>query len=153
MIATTTAVRTEEVAQQLCELGARISLASQPGRRRIGDLKELEYLTLAILCERGTMIVGDIQRLLGVLPAQMSRIIRSLEAPLRQLIACRINTQDKRKIDVTVTPLGQKALADYQTTRVHRVATRLRDLTEEDQEEMQRALEKILGRLEGREHH
>ncbi len=150
MIATTTAVRTEEVAQQLCELGARIILASQPGRRRIGDLKELEYHTLAILSDRGTMIVGDIQRLLGVLPAQMSRIIRSLEAPERELIVCRINPRDKRKVDVSITPLGLKALADYRAARVHRVASRLRDLSEEDQEAVQRALEKLLGTLDGR---
>ena len=48
-------------------------------RRRLGDLKEVEFLTLAILQANGTMIVGDIQRILGVLPAQMSRIIRSME--------------------------------------------------------------------------
>jgi CRISPR system Cascade subunit CasE len=51
------------------------------------------------------MIVGDIQRLLGVLPAQMSRIIRSLENRDRPLIACHINPRDKRKVDVVMHAL------------------------------------------------
>jgi hypothetical protein len=45
------------------------------------------------------------------LPAQMSRIIRSLEARERPMIVCRINPQDKRKIDVCLTAAGEKGCA------------------------------------------
>src|SRR6516165_8782301 len=108
-----------EIAQELFEVLTSLGLAAPPPRRRPGDLKEIEYLTLALLQGRGTMIVGDIQRLLGVLPAQMSRIIRSLEDRERPLIACRINPTDKRKIDVCLTPAGEKAMRDYETPRIH----------------------------------
>src|SRR5262249_35110792 len=104
----------DELAHELFEVITSLGLAVPPPRRRPGDLKEIEYLTLTILHGKGTMIVGDIQRLLGVLPAQMSRIIRSLEDRERPLIACHINTRDKRKVDVQMTAAGDKALKDYQ---------------------------------------
>ena len=113
-----------------------------------GDLKEIEYLTLAILQDRGTMIVGDIQRILGVLPAQMSRVIRSLEARQWPLIGCRINPDDKRKIDVGLTEAGEKALLEYQGVHVRRIAELLHDMTEEDQESLVHLLEKVRTLLE-----
>ena len=116
-------------------------------RRRGVDLKEVEHLTLTILQGRGTMIVGDIQRLLGVLPAQMSRIIRALENRDRPLITCSINPRDKRKIDVCLTSHGEKLLLEYQTRRVDRIVERLQNLSDDDQEELIRALTKLHGLL------
>src|SRR3954468_3854296 len=93
MASTDEGVRAEELAQRLCDVLTRFALAVPRGRRRSGDLKEVEFLTLSILYHQGTLIVGDIQRQLGVLPAQMSRVIRSLENRERPLIACHINPQ------------------------------------------------------------
>jgi DNA-binding MarR family transcriptional regulator len=89
------------------------------------------------------MIVGDIQRLLGVLPAQMSRVIRSLEDRERPLIACRINPRDKRKIDVCLTPAGEKAILDYEGPRIQGLADLVSRLPEEDQEDLGRLFEKL----------
>src|SRR5437763_4813175 len=94
------------------------------------------------------MIVGDIQRLLGVLPAQMSRVIRSLEGRDRPLISCRINARDKRRIDVCLTPAGEKALLEYQGARVGRIVDLLRNLSEEDQDDLVRLLERLNGLLD-----
>ena len=71
-----TGFRVEEIAQDLFDVVTQIGLSTLRGRRRVADLKEVEFLTLSILHNRESMIVGDIQRFLGVLPAQMSRIIR-----------------------------------------------------------------------------
>src|SRR5205807_6176815 len=108
MVASGSGVRLEATAKDLFEVVTQLGLATLRGRRRAGGLKEVEFLTLAILHEHGSMIVGDIQRFLGVLPAQMSRIIRSLENRDRPLIACQINPQDKRKVDVCLTAWGEK---------------------------------------------
>ena len=102
----TTRPRIEDVAHDLFEIVTHLCIATPRGRRRTSDLKEVEFLTLAILHDRGTAIVGDIQRMLGILPAQMSRVIRSLENRPEPLIACRINPRDKRKIDVCLTESG-----------------------------------------------
>jgi DNA-binding MarR family transcriptional regulator len=143
MVATTAGGRLEGIAQDLSEVVTRLCLTAPRGRRRPDDLKDIEFLTLSLLQNRGTMIVGDIQRLLGVLPAQMSRIIRSLENRRGPLISCRINPQDKRKIDVCMTDAGEKMLADYQAVRVHRIADLLRDLPDEDQDSLVRLLDKV----------
>jgi DNA-binding MarR family transcriptional regulator len=148
MVATTTGDRLEEIAHDLFEVFTQLCLAALRGLRRVGDLKEVEFLTLSILQDHGTMIVGDIQRQLGVLPAQMSRVIRSLETRERPLITCRINPNDKRKIDVGLTAAGEKALLDYQAIRVSRIGELLRNLSEEDQEELTRMLDKLQNLLD-----
>src|SRR5688500_10499611 len=107
MIARGGGVRLAEVAERSFLLSTRLLLTLPRGRRRQhGDLKDLEFLTLAILQRHPTMIVGDIQRILGILPAQMSRLIRSLEGRTSPLVTCRINPQDKRKVDVQLTEAG-----------------------------------------------
>jgi len=149
-MATGTGHRVEDVAHELFEVVTQICLSTLRGRRRLGDLKEVEFLTLSILQAHGTMIVGDIQRILGILPAQMSRIIRSLENRDRPLIQCRINPRDKRKIDVCLSANGEKAVLDYQDIRVGRIVERLRNLSDDDQEELIRVLNKLHGLLEKR---
>ena len=145
MLASGAGVRHDDLANQLFSVVTRFGLALPRGRRRAGDLKEVEFLTLSILHAQDTMIVGDIQRVLGVLPAQMSRIIRSLETRDRPLITCRINPQDKRKIDVGLTAAGEKALNDYRGARVRAIVEVLRRLPEEDLDGIQTILEKLHG--------
>jgi DNA-binding MarR family transcriptional regulator len=142
-MATGTGQRLDEIAHELFQLVTHICLSTLRGRRRSGELKEVEFLTLSLLSSNGTMIVGDIQKLLGILPAQMSRVIRALEGRDRPLIQCRINPRDKRKIDVALTHHGEKALLEYQVKRVGRLIERLQGLSEEDQEELTRALTKL----------
>jgi DNA-binding MarR family transcriptional regulator len=148
MVATRAEARIDEIAQDLFGVVTHLCLAAPRSRRRPDDLKEVEFLTLALLHDRGTMIVGDIQRLLGVLPAQMSRIIRALENRPVPFISCRINPRDKRKIDVCLTECGAKALLGYQAVRVHRIAELLHDLPDEDQEDLVQLLEKVQAQLE-----
>jgi DNA-binding MarR family transcriptional regulator len=147
MVATNAAVRVEEIAHEVFELLTHLGLTAAPRRRRMGGLKEIEFLTLALLHGRGTMIVGDIQRLLGVLPAQMSRIIRSLETRDRPMVACHINPQDKRKVDVCMTAAGEKALHDYQSAQINRITDVLRELPEEVRQELAVLLDKIRARV------
>jgi len=148
MVATSTGDRLEETAHDLFEVFTQLCLAALRGLRRVGDLKEVEYLTLSILQGRGTVIVGDIQRQLGILPAQMSRVIRALETHAEPLIACQINPSDKRKIDVVMTDAGKVALGEYQAVRERRIIEMLQDLNFEDQASLVRLLEKIRGVME-----
>src|SRR5450631_3872693 len=142
-MATGTGHRVEDIAHELFQVVTQICLSTLRGRRRSGDLKEVEFLTLSLLQAHGTMIVGDIQRILGILPAQMSRVIRALESRDRPLIQCRINSRDKRKIDVELTSHGEKGFLDYQGKRVGRIVEQLSSLSEEDQEELISALNKL----------
>jgi len=143
MVASGAGLRLEEIAQSLFDVVTQFCLAVPRGRRRSGDLKEVEFLTLSLLRQHETMIVGDIQRQLGVLPAQMSRIIRALESRDRPLIRCRINPQDKRKIDVCLTPEGSAAFQEYQTARIRTVAALLAKLPGEDLDDLQRLVHRL----------
>jgi DNA-binding MarR family transcriptional regulator len=149
MVASGSEMRLEELAQDLFDVMTRFCLTVPRGRRRTGDLKEVEFLTLSVLRHHPTLIVGEIQRQLGVLPAQMSRIIRSLEARERPLIACRINPHDKRKIDVALTAAGVAAFQEHQTSRVRTVSRLLTGLSDEDREDLQRLLVKLHEALPG----
>ncbi len=143
MVASGTVPKVEELAHHLFNVVTRFCLSVPRARRKAGDLKDIEFLTLSLLHQREPLIVGDIQRQLGVLPAQMSRIIRALETHERPLIACRINTQDKRKIDVVLTPAGRAAFQEHQGTRVRVLANWLSRLSETEREELHRLLDKM----------
>jgi DNA-binding MarR family transcriptional regulator len=149
MVAAST-TRLDELAHHLFDVVTRFCLAVPRGRRRSGDLKEIEFLTLSLLHKREKLIVGDIQRQLGVLPAQMSRIIRALETRDRPLIACRINSQDKRKIDVALTPAGIAAFQEYQAARVRTISSLLNHLGDDDLNDLQRLIGKLQSALDGR---
>jgi DNA-binding MarR family transcriptional regulator len=149
MVAAST-TRLDELAHHLFDVVTRFCLAVPRGRRRSGDLKEIEFLTLSLLHKREKLIVGDIQRQLGVLPAQMSRIIRALETRDRPLIACQINAQDKRKIDVALTAAGLVAFQEYQASRVSTISSLLNHLPTEDLNDLQRLIGKLQEVLDGR---
>lgn len=104
------------------------------------DLSESQYLTLDVLYHAAAVLhVGEIQRAIGVLPAQMSRIIRSLEAGFdRPLIRCELNQADKRKIDVRITPEGREYFENYRALRVQRTVKTLNKLPEQDRRDFVR---------------
>ena len=51
MVATSTEFRLEDTARDLLEVVTQLSLTALRGKRRGGDLKEVEFLTLAILAQ------------------------------------------------------------------------------------------------------
>lgn len=106
------------------------------------EITETEFLTLDLLLRSDTTLtVGDIQRHIGVLPAQMSRVIRSLESKGEQpLISCKINQADKRKIDVELTDVGRKAHDEYRRAKLGGIERMLLDLSEQDRKELMRIL-------------
>ncbi len=74
----------------------------------------------------------------------MSRIIRSLETGFdKPLIRCELNQTDKRKIDVTMTPLGRKMFDDFRNSRLARTQELLTNLPEQDRLEFVRICKEI----------
>lgn len=136
-------VRIEELGQHLFQALTQLCFLTPRCRRRIGELKEVEFLTLSLLHQTTPRTVGDLQRQLGILPAQMSRIIRALEDRERPLIACRINAGDKRKIDVDLTPAGRKAFNEYQSARIPALVEVLTKLNDEEQEHLVHLIDRI----------
>lgn len=108
------------------------------------DLSETEFLTLDMLLLRQPQSVGEIQKQIGVLPAQMSRIVRALETKLDQpLIRSEINPNDKRKVDITLTEAGTEVHDAYQMARVRQTMRIVAELTPKDRDEFIRILRLI----------
>ena len=132
----------EEMADDIFEL---IKVASTArARARSGnpeELTEAEFLTLDVLTQQESLSVGEIQERVGVLPAQMSRIIRSLENKSGDVfVSCSINPQDRRRINVTIAPKGRNAHRAYRTLRRRFAIDILQSLSPEDRKQFMRIL-------------
>lgn len=137
----------QEFADEIFDLSKDIWAAQSRSRsgRDQTELSETEFLALDTLEKSDrTLSVGEIQRHIGVLPAQMSRIIRSLETKGGQaLIRCQINPEDKRKIDVELTPAGRKAHHAYRQLKLASIQKMLGTLNDADRQEFMRLLRQI----------
>ena len=136
----------EQMAEEIFSLtvmGWRQRVAS----KQHGDeeLSESQYLTIETIDNAtSTLTVGEIQRAIGVLPAQMSRIIRSLETGFdKPLIRCELNQSDKRKIDVQITPEGRRIFHEFKQVRLSKTVEVLKNLDDKDRQEFIR----ICGRI------
>jgi MarR family transcriptional regulator, 2-MHQ and catechol-resistance regulon repressor len=108
------------------------------------DLTEPEFVTLDTLVRKGTCTVGEIQQVLDVRPAQMSRIIRALEKKSeKKLLHCAINPQDKRRINVTISDVGKKAHEEYRRRRIHSSMELLSGLSESEQTEVMKLIHRF----------
>jgi DNA-binding MarR family transcriptional regulator len=108
------------------------------------DLSDTEFLTLDALDHRNGMTVGELQRHIRVLPAQMSRVIKSLETKYDvPLITCSINQEDKRKVDVHLTDAGRQAVTAFRQVQVELNLDALRGLSPEDTDELLRIVRLI----------
>src|SRR5436309_170164 len=118
-------------------LGWRDRIASK--HNAAAELSETQFLTLDLLTKNTILTVGELQRSIGVLPAQMSRIIRSLESGFEKpLIRCELNQTDKRKIDVSLTPCGKKTYDEFRNARLAKTLEILAALPEQDRVEFVR---------------
>jgi DNA-binding MarR family transcriptional regulator len=131
--------------EEIFELSKISWLLRSRQRRRGGtDLTETEFLTLDLIARNESATVGQLRKHIGVLPAQMSRILRSLERRTdKPLIKCEINPVDRRRIDVTITEAGRKAYHHFRDTRIAMNAETLAQLPAQDVREFMRIMEKI----------
>ncbi len=134
-------------AEEIFEL-TKISwlLRSRRRRKNALDLTETEFLTLDMVAREESHTVGQLRKAVGVLPAQMSRILRSLERRGdKSLIRCAINPADRRRIDVAITEAGRKAHNAFRDSRVSMSLETLSHLPPQDVREFMRIVEKIRG--------
>jgi DNA-binding MarR family transcriptional regulator len=123
----------DKMANEIFELYLLVAIARS--RRPAGpdDLSETEFLTLDTLAKEQPLTIGEVQKRVGVVPAQMSRVVRHLEEQTgRGYVVCKINPKDRRRIDVTLTPDGEAAHEKYRQARLSTMYDVLRALEPED---------------------
>ncbi len=136
----------EAMAEEIFALRQLSSLARARAERGndADSLTETEFLTLDLLAKNEQMTVGEIQKSIGVLPAQMSRIIRALEDKGgAAYIQCQINPEDRRKIDVTLTNEGRKAFTGYRSARLGATVKILSALSQPERDDFIRIMRRI----------
>lgn len=135
----------QRLALVMFDLTKRNWLQSQREKFKGGyDLSESEFLALDALEDVTSLSVGELRRHVGVLPAQMSRIIKALEQRYdEKLVLCAINPEDKRKIDVSITPKGRAAVGAYRRAKIMASIEALRSLSDEDLEAFMRILDRL----------
>ena len=135
----------EQMADEIFELTKLSWLARNLPKKKGGvDLTEPEFLALDFLARAEPLTVGQLQKSLRVLPAQMSRVIRSLESKVdKPLIRCEINARDKRRVDVYLTEPGRKARNEYRNDRLASSLAVLSQLPDKDRHEFMRILSHI----------
>jgi len=133
------------MAEEIFEL-TKLGWLLRAKRRKRGtlDLTESEFLTLDLLVQNQSLTVSQLRKRIGVLPAQMSRILRSLERRTgKPLIRCTINPQDRRKVNVSITEAGKRAHRAFREARLATTLETLLQLPDPDRREFMRLLEKI----------
>ena len=141
----------QELALQMFELTRRTWFESQREKLKGGyDLSESEFLALDTLEHIPFMSVGELRRHVGVLPAQMSRVLKALEQRYdEKLVVCSINHTDKRKIDVAITPRGRRAVQAYRRGKIGASIRAMQSLTDRDLTNLATILRKIGLRVGG----
>jgi DNA-binding MarR family transcriptional regulator len=135
----------QNLARRIFAITVRTWIGSQREKMKGGyDLSESEFLALAALEGADCLSVGELRREVGVLPAQMSRIIKALEHRYdEKLVVCSINAKDKRKIDVAITARGRRAVEAYRRAKILATVDALRSLSDRDLSALLRILNEI----------
>ncbi len=133
------------IAHQILKL--RWMFSTLRHKRRMGDpydLSDSEFQILDILANQGPCGVGQLRKALAVDPAQMSRIIKSLESkdPGR-LVESKLDPTDKRRINVSLTSRGRRAHREYLRLRLAATTGLLKDLSAAQRKEFSRVLDRF----------
>ena len=141
------------LALRIFDITKRTWLQSQREKLKGGyDLSESEFLALDVLEAVDSLSVGELRRHVGVLPAQMSRVIKALEQRYdEKLVVSSINAKDKRKIDVSITPKGRRAVDAYRRAKIAASVKALRSLSDRDLAALLRILDKVQNALDADE--
>jgi len=134
----------DSMADEMYELYKVIAAARSRQTGGPDDLSETEFLTLDLLTKEEPLTIGEVQRRVGVVPAQMSRIVRALEQQGgKGYIECKINPMDRRRIDLFITDIGHKAHDTYRAARLRTMYRVLEALDSRDRIEFMRMMNVI----------
>ncbi|MHC5112142.1 MAG: MarR family winged helix-turn-helix transcriptional regulator [Planctomycetota bacterium] len=134
----------QSMGEEIFQIYRLIAIARSRRPSAKGDLSETEFLTLDSLVREEPLTIGEVQRRIGVVPAQMSRIVRAIETQGgRGLVQCNINAEDRRRIDLALTDEGKEVYDQFKHNRLGSMIAILQALEPEDRLHFMRILRKI----------
>ncbi len=134
-----------ETADAIFDLTTRITRARQRSRRTLlPELTELQVLTLDRLAGPGSMPLTELREEVGVLPAQMTRILQSMmSTEAGSYIVCCPNDDDRRRTDVEITALGRRVYNTYRKADREMLLQVLEPLGDRDRRDLARVVDRI----------
>ena len=125
---------------------AVMRLARRLRQESVGDITQSQLSALSIVDRRGPLSLGELADIERVAPPSMTRIAARLEE--QGWVVRTVDATDRRVAHLAVTDAGRALLKETRTRRDAYLATRLRGLSAEDREIIERALP-LLERLAG----
>jgi len=133
---------TDRLVEDLLALWRLLRASTHPVRR--AEITPEQYWLLCYLHRRGSMSVSKLAELLGVTGSSITTACKRLEkAGLvkreRQSDGC-----DERVVLVVLTPQGVEQIETWHQERRHMLLHMLSPLTQQEQDELQRLIERVL---------
>ncbi|MGE5624952.1 MAG: MarR family winged helix-turn-helix transcriptional regulator [Bacillota bacterium] len=105
-----------------------------------------QMLCLREISMQGTLTTGALALAVALSPATLTGILDRLE--VRGLVSRERRPEDKRRVLVSLTPLGQQMSQELPSPLQDRFGARLAELPPEEQSAIRRALEKVAKMME-----
>lgn len=133
---------TDRLVEDLLVLWQLLRTSTHPVRR--AEITPEQYWLLRLLHRRGSMSISELAEILGVTGSSITTACKRLEkAGLvkreRQTEGC-----DERIVLVVLTPHGIEQIATWQQERRTMLSHMLSPLTQQEQNELQRLIERVL---------
>jgi len=105
-----------------------------------------QMLCLREVSEHGSLTTGDLARAIALSPATLTGILDRLE--MRGLVSRERRPEDKRRVLVSLTPMGKEMSQELPSPMQERFGSRLAALPAEEQGVIRRALDKMADMME-----
>jgi DNA-binding MarR family transcriptional regulator len=135
-----TQLDTVAIADQLRPILLKLSRELRREAREVGVSPEQVAVLVAIKCEP-RIGVRDLAARERVSPPAMSNIVDRLERD--GLVFRTPSVDDKRRVGLTVSPEGDRVLRRVRSRRTAWLATRLKDLSDDDLQAIEAAIESL----------
>ena len=137
----------EAYADQLIHAGFLMSRL-RSGRGIDQKLRGMPVVLRELLAAGGELSPGELANRMGVSDARVANILRSLEE--RGLVTRAGATKDRRRVVVTITDAGRVAADKIRDEGVEMVAEFLKELGEEDAQDLVRVVNRVVEVMEAR---
>jgi DNA-binding MarR family transcriptional regulator len=139
-----THMATERLVEDVLALYHLIRRASHPVHRE--EITPEQYWLLRILWRRGTLSIGELAEALGVTGSSATTACKRLEKA--GLVMRERQSDDERMVRVQLTARGRERIEAWHQQRREMLARWLAPLAQDEQEELQRLLERLLESIE-----
>jgi DNA-binding MarR family transcriptional regulator len=117
---------------------AVLRLSRRLRQQAVGDVTASQLSALSSIHGHGELSLGELATIERVAPPSMTRIAARLEE--RGLVVRRTDTADRRVSRLAMSPAGEELLEETRSRRNAYLAVRVRQLSEDEQQVLARAL-------------